>query len=180
VELTDAGRVFVQEARASLFHAERAIHLAHAAHQGVDNALLIGHSHYADRAWIPALFAIRLPLYPRLKVRLVTRSAIESVRSVLSGELDLALVTAPPEDAQMTAVAFARAPLHVALPDTHRGVGTSGIGNYYGKYGYDSLTHAKSVLISPPDVAIDHLFPPYTQEKVQARYHLRDGKPLVL
>jgi aldehyde dehydrogenase (NAD+) len=48
------------------------------------------------------------------------------------------------------------------------GVGTSGIGNYYGKYGYDSLTHAKSVLISPPDVAIDHLFPPYTKEKVHA------------
>jgi aldehyde dehydrogenase (NAD+) len=48
------------------------------------------------------------------------------------------------------------------------GVGTSGVGNYYGKYGYDSLTHAKSVLISPPDVAIDHLFPPYTKEKVQA------------
>jgi len=48
------------------------------------------------------------------------------------------------------------------------GVGTSGMGNYYGKYGYDSLTHAKSVLISPPDVAIDHLFPPYTNEKVKA------------
>jgi aldehyde dehydrogenase (NAD+) len=48
------------------------------------------------------------------------------------------------------------------------GVGTSSIRKYYGKYGYDSLTHAKSVLISPPDVAIDHLFPPYTQEKVQA------------
>jgi aldehyde dehydrogenase (NAD+) len=48
------------------------------------------------------------------------------------------------------------------------GVGSSGIGNYYGKYGYDSLTHAKSILISPADVAIDHLFPPYTKEKVQA------------
>lgn len=48
------------------------------------------------------------------------------------------------------------------------GVGTSSLRNYYGKYGYDSLTHAKSVLISPPDVAIDHLFPPYTEEKVQA------------
>ena len=48
------------------------------------------------------------------------------------------------------------------------GVGTSGIGNYYGKYGFDSLTHAKSILVSPPDVAIDHLFPPYTTEKVQA------------
>ena len=48
------------------------------------------------------------------------------------------------------------------------GVGTSGLGNYYGKYGFDSLTHAKSVLISPPDVAIEHLFPPYTKDKVDA------------
>jgi aldehyde dehydrogenase (NAD+) len=48
------------------------------------------------------------------------------------------------------------------------GVGYSGIGHYYGKAGFDALTHAKSVLISPPDVAIDHLFPPYTTEKVQA------------
>jgi aldehyde dehydrogenase (NAD+) len=27
------------------------------------------------------------------------------------------------------------------------------------------LTHAKSMLISPPDVAIRHLLPPYTPEK---------------
>ena len=48
------------------------------------------------------------------------------------------------------------------------GVGTSGIGHYYGKHGFDALTHAKSILVSPPDVAIDHLFPPYTDEKVKA------------
>jgi aldehyde dehydrogenase (NAD+) len=48
------------------------------------------------------------------------------------------------------------------------GVGYSGIGHYYGKAGFDALTHAKSVLISPPDVAIEHLFPPYTGEKVKA------------
>ena len=46
--------------------------------------------------------------------------------------------------------------------------GTSGIGHYYGKHGFDALTHAKSILVSPPDVAIDHLFPPYTEEKVKA------------
>ena len=45
------------------------------------------------------------------------------------------------------------------------GVGPAGMGRYYGKYGFDMLTHAKSMLISPPDVAIDHLFPPYTPEK---------------
>jgi aldehyde dehydrogenase (NAD+) len=45
------------------------------------------------------------------------------------------------------------------------GVGSAGIGHYYGKYGFDMLTHAKSMLVSPPDVAIEHLFPPYTPEK---------------
>lgn len=48
------------------------------------------------------------------------------------------------------------------------GVRTSGIGHYYGKHGFDALTHAKSILVSPPDVAIDHLFPPFTEEKVKA------------
>ena len=48
------------------------------------------------------------------------------------------------------------------------GVGSSGIGHYYGKHGFEALTHAKSVLVSPPDVSIDHLFPPYTKEKVEA------------
>ena len=45
------------------------------------------------------------------------------------------------------------------------GVGASGMGHYYGKDGYNALTHAKSMLISPPDVEIEHLPPPYTPEK---------------
>ena len=45
------------------------------------------------------------------------------------------------------------------------GVGMAGMGHYYGKYGFDMLTHAKSMLTSPPDVAIEHLFPPYSPAK---------------
>jgi DNA-binding transcriptional LysR family regulator len=41
VELTDAGRIFVQEARSALFRAERAIHLARAAHEGSDSVLMM-------------------------------------------------------------------------------------------------------------------------------------------
>src|SRR5712675_2218555 len=48
------------------------------------------------------------------------------------------------------------------------GTGTAGIGHYYGKYGFDALTHAKSMLISPPDVAIEHLYSPYTDDKNRA------------
>ena len=45
------------------------------------------------------------------------------------------------------------------------GTGAAGMGHYYGKYGFDALTHAKSMLISPPDVAIEHLYSPFTDEK---------------
>ena len=45
------------------------------------------------------------------------------------------------------------------------GVGAAGMGHYYGECGFDMLTHAKSMLISPADVAIDHLFPPYSPTK---------------
>ncbi len=119
VELTDAGRVFVEEARSSLLHMDRAVHFARAAHDGANNVLTIGHCHEADQAWVSAILAIRLPLYPKLGIRLISQFSIELVRSVLSGELNLALVTAPPEDPQITAAPFALTPLYAALPETH-------------------------------------------------------------
>lgn len=119
VELTDAGRVFVEEARSSLLHMERAVHLARTAHDGADNVLTIGHSLDADQSWVSAILAVRLPLYPKLGIRLISQFSIELVRSVMSGELNLALATAPPEDTQITAVPFALTPLYAALPETH-------------------------------------------------------------
>jgi len=119
VELTDAGRLFVEEARSALSHTERAVHLARAAHNGSDSILTIGRSPYANHDWVTELLAIRLPLYPRLEIRLKTQFARESVHSVLVGEVNLALVTAPPQDAQITAVPFAPAPLYAVLPEDH-------------------------------------------------------------
>jgi len=48
------------------------------------------------------------------------------------------------------------------------GVGPAGMGHYYGRYGFEALTHAKSMLIAPDSVAIDHLIPPYDRSKVEA------------
>jgi DNA-binding transcriptional LysR family regulator len=119
VELTDAGRVFVEEARSSISHIERAFHLSRATHDGADNVLTIGHSHEADQAWISDLLAVRLPLYPKLAIRLISQFSIELVRSVLAGELNLALVTAPPKDSQIEASPFVLTPLYAALPESH-------------------------------------------------------------
>lgn len=119
VELTDAGRVFVAEARSSVLHMERAFHLARTAHDGADNVLIIGHSHEADPTWISDLLAVRLPLYPKLAIRLISQFSIELVRSLLAGELNLALVTAPPDDSQIETSPFVLTPLYAALPESH-------------------------------------------------------------
>src|SRR5262249_55675323 len=48
------------------------------------------------------------------------------------------------------------------------GVGPAGMGHYYGRYGFEALTHAKSMLIAPDGVTIDHLIPPHARSKVEA------------
>ncbi len=119
VELTDAGRIFVEGARSSLLNIERTVHLARAAHDGGDSVLLLGHSPYAEQTWVSALLAIRHSLYPTLRLRLISQFSTELVRSVMAGELNLALVTAPPEHSQITTVPFALTPLYAVLPQTH-------------------------------------------------------------
>jgi DNA-binding transcriptional LysR family regulator len=119
-QLTDAGRPFVEEARSALFHADRAIHLARAAHNGFENVLLVGRAPHADPAWISTLLTIRLPLFPKLKVRLITHFAMELVRGVLANELHMALVTAPPSDGKLTTVPYAETHYCAVLPEAHK------------------------------------------------------------
>ena len=119
VELTEVGRIFVEEARSALLHIDRAVQLGHAVRDGSDSVLTIGYSPDADQSWVSAILAIRLPLYPKLRIQLISEFSSELVRSVMAGELNLALVTAPPENSQITTAAFAQAPLYAALPQTH-------------------------------------------------------------
>jgi len=116
VELTEVGRIFVEEARLALWHIDRAVH---AAREGSNSILTIGHSPDADLAWISAILAIRLPMYPKLRVQLISEFSGELVRRVMAGDLNMALVTAPPESCRITAAAFARTHLYAALPQVH-------------------------------------------------------------
>ena len=127
IELTDAGKIFVEEARAALSHAERAIQLARATQEGGERVLMVGHSPHCDQSWISTVVTLRLPLYPRLRIRLIGQFPIELVRSVVAGELDFALVTAPTLNADITAVAFAQAPLYAALPENHPAVNSESL-----------------------------------------------------
>lgn len=118
-DLTDAGKVFVEQARLSILHYQRAIQLANSTYEGAERFLHVGHCPYLDHKWLTTLLSVRLPLYPRLKIELCSDFAPELVGSILTGALDLALVAAPPKDDQITAVSLSREPLTVVLPERH-------------------------------------------------------------
>jgi aldehyde dehydrogenase (NAD+) len=55
------------------------------------------------------------------------------------------------------------------------GVNGSGLGAYIGKTGFDSLTHAKSIVFSPADESIEVLFPPYSEDAPEKFAQLFQG-----
>src|SRR5205823_2992819 len=72
-------------------------------------------SPYTDPFLISMLHSIRLPLFPSLKVQLQSSFSCELVRDVLSGILDLAIVTEPPESSLLTKVKVAESPFYIAM-----------------------------------------------------------------
>jgi DNA-binding transcriptional LysR family regulator len=119
VAITDAGRAFVEEAKLSLVHHERAMQSAKTAHAGVVSHLTIGHSPYVDPVLTSTLFSIRLPLHPNLLLNMQSDFAPELVHGLLTSKLDLALIANPGANRKLTMIKIAEAPFYVAFPDDH-------------------------------------------------------------
>jgi len=117
VVLTEAGRVFVEEAKLSLMHNERAIEVARAVSEGVESVLTIGRSPYADPFLTSALLSIHLPLYPNLHVQLHSDFAPELVHDLSVSKLDIALIANPAPNRKLTTTKVSDSPLYVVLPD---------------------------------------------------------------
>jgi len=116
VELTDAGRHFVEDARSAVLYAERAVADARAALHGADEVLHIGRSAFADPYLVTAIQSIQLPLFPCLKVKLSSNFSHELARMVAAGTLDMALVISIPDTQVLSLLSIAEEPGYIALP----------------------------------------------------------------
>jgi DNA-binding transcriptional LysR family regulator len=119
VELTDAGRACVAEARLTIEHEERAIQFTKAVAHGVDSTLIVGRSQYTDPVLSDLLLSLHLPLHPNLDVQLRSEFAPELEHGVLQSRLDLALITHPSENPRLSTVQLTEAPLHIVLSEDH-------------------------------------------------------------
>jgi DNA-binding transcriptional LysR family regulator len=115
VELTDAGRKFVEEGREALLHAERAVLAAKAAFNGADEILNIGKSAYTDPFLVSTLLSVRLPLFPGMRIKLWSNYSHELAHQVIAGALDLALITGVPETPKLSALKVADNPFYIAM-----------------------------------------------------------------
>jgi len=115
VDVNDSGQAFVEEARLSVLHGERAFQAAQRAARGVDVVLNVGRSPYTDPFLVTTLLSIQLPLFPRLRVDLTSQFSCDLVHQLLEGRLDLAIATEPPESPLMTTVKIDEAPFYIAM-----------------------------------------------------------------
>src|SRR5258708_22613253 len=103
-ELTDAGRVFIAEAREVVAHAEHAVLSARAIVDGPVEVLNIGKSAYTDPLFVSTLLSIHLPLFPDIRIKLWSNYSNELAQRVIAGTLDLALITGGPHKPKLTAM----------------------------------------------------------------------------
>lgn len=115
VSVTDAGQRFVAQARESVHYAERALYEASSALHGVEETLNIGRSCHTDPFLISVLTSIRLPLFPRLNVKLHSNSSPHLASAVRHGELDAAIVTSIPDDPKLSLLALEDHPFYIAF-----------------------------------------------------------------
>jgi DNA-binding transcriptional LysR family regulator len=115
VELTDAGRGFVEEAREAVFHAERAVISARTIFNGADESLNIGKSAYTDPFLVSTLLSIHLPLFPGIKVKLWSNYSHELAQQVIAGTLDLAVITGVPDTSKLDLLKIADNPFYISM-----------------------------------------------------------------
>lgn len=115
VNLNDAGRAYIEQAKLSVMYAERAFQAARSVMQDADIVLHVGRSPYTDPFLISTLHSIQLPLYARLRIELRSHFSYELVDEVLAGVLDLAIATEPPESPLLTTVKVAESPFYIAM-----------------------------------------------------------------
>jgi len=118
VRVTEAGAVFVREAKQALLHGERAVNLAKAISR--PSAFSLGYSPYVSHGLVSSIRAIFASQFTNVRLSLISAFADEELEQVRSGTLDACLVTLPIAVGALAIQRVLMEPLWVAIPQKHR------------------------------------------------------------
>lgn len=118
--LTEAGRVFLDEARKTVNQAERAMLAAQRAGAGLTGTLRVTFVASAAREILPSILLRFREHYPAVRLELREAMTTQQLASLADDESDLGFVIPPLEDAEnLTMEVIARNRLVAALPEGH-------------------------------------------------------------
>src|SRR5215813_4414901 len=122
VQLTDAGRLVVQEARRTLAQAGRVAEAARHAAQGSAGLLRVGFSSSAPYTTLPAILRGFRSQFPDVVLNLFERSTEEQLELLADDAIDIGFVRRPVENPRESLIikTILREPLVLALPHDHR------------------------------------------------------------
>jgi DNA-binding transcriptional LysR family regulator len=149
VELTEAGELFLDEAREILTRADRAAVNARRIGRHGAGELRVGVGYCMDQLALAKAVSRYSASHPQVRVELQTISVARQLAELRDQRLDLALVRYPPTDGALDSDALHTEQLIVAVPPGHRLAGKNQIS-------LASLAHEGFVLTSREHVPVYH------------------------
>jgi DNA-binding transcriptional LysR family regulator len=120
VQLTEAGRLFLEQAREILAHADRAAVVARRANRGEMGTLRVGCAHWMDSARILSSLGSFHDRNPGIHFDLHSMSAPLQIAALRDERLDVGYVRPPVNEPSLDSEILLREPFVVALPARHR------------------------------------------------------------
>jgi DNA-binding transcriptional LysR family regulator len=120
VELTDAGRAFLEEARITLAQAERAARVAREAGQGIRGQLRIGFVTSASYSILPDAVRRYRTAHTGIDVELREMIPADQLNALRARQIDVGLLRPPLDEADIVVEPLLAEPFVAALPAGHR------------------------------------------------------------
>jgi LysR family hca operon transcriptional activator len=120
IELTPAGRAFLDHARLALAQVDAAAEAARRAAQPVRSTFALGFLTGQEMDWMPEAMHILRDELPNIEVMVSSRYSPELASALMRGKLDLAFLRPEPNVTDLTYRLVTREPLVVVLPSDHR------------------------------------------------------------
>jgi LysR family hca operon transcriptional activator len=120
VELTAAGRAFLDHARLALSQVEAASEAARRAAHPARESFVIGFLTGTEIDWFPEAVRLLRDHLPNIEVTLVSQTSPELASALLRGKVDVAFLRPEPEMPDLAYKHLTSEPLVVVLPSDHR------------------------------------------------------------
>jgi LysR family hca operon transcriptional activator len=127
IELTAAGKAFLDHARLALTQAEAAVEAARRAAQPAKPTFAIGFLTGQEMDWLPEAMRILRDELPTIEVSVSSQYSPDLAQALLRGKLDLAFMRSEAHMPDLNYAVIAKEPLVIAMPSSHRRASQSAV-----------------------------------------------------